>query len=161
MTTPEQHNKYLGISHLAYGGFHLLMGIGFSLFFFLVFSSMPHGPGAGDAPPFWLFVFFPLFFLLLYGVMSIPPMIAGYALLKRRSWARIAAIISGALAAMQFPIGTAVCVYTFWFLFSEPGKVLYQKATGGALSPAAPVFAAARTAREHEYLPPRTPPDWR
>ena len=28
---------------------------------------------------------------------------------------------------MSFPIGTAVCAYTFWFLFSEPGKSLYDR----------------------------------
>jgi hypothetical protein len=160
LTTPEQHNKYLGISHLVFGGLHLLMGIGFSLLFFVMFRTMPQGPGQGDPPPDWFFIVFPLFFLMIYGVMSLPPLIAGYALLKRKSWAKIAAIIGGVLAAMQFPIGTAVCVYTFWFLFSDPGKILYDKTTS-ALPPAPPVFGGAQAAREYQYVPSRTPPDWR
>jgi hypothetical protein len=58
-------------------------------------------------------------------VMTVPSLIAGYALLRRRSWAKVAGIVGGVLAASSFPIGTAVAVYTFWFLFSETGKQVY------------------------------------
>ncbi len=90
----------------------------------------------------------------------VPSIVAGYALLKQRRWAKTAAIIAGVLAAMQFPIGTAVCVYTFWFLFSEPGKVLYEKPTY-ALPPPPPVWNNQSQMRSEDQHLPRTPPDWR
>jgi hypothetical protein len=160
MTTPEQHNKYLGIAHLVYSGFYLLMGIAFSLFFFLMFRSIPNRPGPGEAPPDLFFIIFPVFFLFIYGVMAIPSLIAAYALLKRKRWAKIAAIIGGVVAAMQFPIGTAVCVYTFWFLFSDPGKVLYDK-PAHALPPPPPVWTSDPASQQRREYVPRTPPDWR
>ena len=32
------------------------------------------------------------------------------------------------LAGLTFPFGTALCVYTLWFMFGEKGKFLYHKA---------------------------------
>jgi hypothetical protein len=52
-----------------------------------------------------------------------------YGLLKRRSWARIPALILSALFVWLFPLGTALAVYTWWFMHSEGGKRLYSKST--------------------------------
>jgi hypothetical protein len=95
--------------------------------------------------------------------MLAPNLIAGYALLKRKPWAKIAAIIGAVTAAMSFPIGTAVTAYTFWFLFSEPGKLMYDKPKSG-LPPMPPdwnAFNGTEQSREQKYIPPTTPPDWR
>jgi hypothetical protein len=160
MMSPEQHNKYLGIAHLVFGGFHVLIGALVSLSFFLMFTGAQLGSRPGEANPAGFFMFLSMLFLLVFAVASIPSLVAGYALLKRKSWARVAAIIGGALGAMRFPLGTALCVYTFWFLFSDPGKVLYDTQPL-ALTPGQPVFSGAQNARQYEYVPPRTPPDWR
>jgi len=97
-----------------------------------------------------------------YGLMLLPNIIAGYGLLKQKPWARIAAIIGAVTAAMSFPIGTAVCAYTFWFLFSEPGKSLYDRPRY-ALPPASASWPinTPQPEREKQYVPPTTPPDWR
>jgi hypothetical protein len=157
--TPEEHNKYLGISHLVYGGLFLLFAFLMLLFFTGMISMMP---GGSEGPPMFFFVFMWLFFAVIYGAMTVPSLIAGYGLLKRKKWAKTASIIAGVLAAMSFPIGTAVCVYTFWFLFSEPGKVLYDK-PAYSLLPERQASAArgATPQRENEYVPPQSPPDWR
>ena len=94
-----------------------------------------------------------------YGLMTLPSLVAGYGLLKRKPWARTAAIIGGVTAAMSFPIGTAVCAYTFWFLFSEPGKLLYDKQQYTLPLPGGLPVSAQQ--RRDQYLPPPTPPDWR
>ena len=49
----------------------------------------------------------------------IPSFVAGYALIERQS-------LAGSSRLRSFPIGTAICVYTLWFLLSEPGKILYD-----------------------------------
>ena len=55
-------------------------------------------------------------FLLL---VSAPGIIAGVGLLKRKSWARILALILGFLNLLNFPLGTALGVYTIWVLMQE------------------------------------------
>lgn len=157
--TPEQHNKYLGISHLVYGGLFFLLMLGMLGFIAVMFAAMPSGP---NGPPAAFFAFMWVFFGLIYGAMTVPSLIAGYGLLKRKKWAKTAAIIGGVLSGMSFPMGTAVCVYTFWFLFSEPGKILYDKAAF-ALPPARQGWTAegTRAQKETEYVPPSAPPNWR
>src|SRR6185295_18705724 len=143
--TPEEHNKYLGISHLAYGGLFGLMFIGALLFFALIIglSNQQH---PSDAPP-AIFLFLMMAFMsVFYGMLIVPSMIAGYGLLKRRRWAKTASIIAGVLSGMSFPLGTAVCIYTFWFLFSEPGKILYDKPQ--------PFLPPPSSKRELHYVPP-------
>ena len=157
--TPEQHNKYLAISHLAYGSLFLLLALLMLTFFTAMLRFMPGDPGG---PPAFFFVFMWLFFVVIYGAMTIPSLIAGYGLWKRKKWAKTASIIAGVLAAMSFPVGTAVCVYTFWFLFSNPGKVLYDKPVY-SLPQGQQVWGAQEigSQRENQYVPPKSPPDWR
>ena len=159
--TPEEHNKYLGISHLVYGGLFVLMFVGMAVFF-AVMIAIANSQNPSDAPPPFIFFFIMAFMFVFYGMLIIPSFVAGYGLLKRRKWAKVASIIAGVLGGMSFPIGTAVCIYTFWFLFSEPGKTLYDT-PAYALPPPPPnwVAQASSAKRETQYVPPASPPDWR
>ena len=123
--TPQDHNRTLGITHLAYGGFHLLMMALFSVFFFFI-MALPSRNG-GEFDIFTVFMLIMLGFSLLF---TLPSLIAGYALLKRKSWARTAAIVAGILAAPSFPHGTALGVYTLWFMFGNEGRELYSNNAG-------------------------------
>lgn len=124
--TPQEHNRYVGLAQLGYAGIHLLtiavlMGVE-GLMFKNIYSRSQEMGGPGP-PPFIALIF------VVGGIvtvaMIVPSIIAGYALLKRRPWAKIAGIVAGVAAATSFPIGTGVAVYTFWFLFSDVGKQLY------------------------------------
>ena len=161
--TPEQHNKYLAYSNLAYGGLMSLFAVLMTVF---MAGMMGFGPGPG--PPVGVIVFMCLFILGIYSAMTIPSFIAAWALLKRKKWARTASIVSAVVAASNFPIGTAVCVYTFWFLFSDPGKVFFdQNNYNYALPPGQQTWASqnwqydAQRQRDNQYQPPSPPPDWR
>jgi hypothetical protein len=52
-------------------------------------------------------------------VLAIPGIVAGYGLLRRQSWARILAMVVGFLGLINFPVGTAIGLYTFWVLLQE------------------------------------------
>ena len=52
--------------------------------------------------------------------------IAGYGLLKYKSWARILAIILAILNLILYPIGTALGIYTLVIMFNEETKVLFR-----------------------------------
>jgi hypothetical protein len=158
--TPEQHNKYLGWAHLVYAALHSLMGIFLSVIMLVMFTSLPNS-SRGNPPPPGFFIAMACFMLVFTVLISIPSLIAGYALLKRKRWAKIAAIVAGAFAAMQVPVGTAVCVYTFWFLFSEPGRLLYDQPAKSLSPGSAQDWARTNQEKTHAYVPPVTPPDWR
>ena len=152
--TPEEHNKYVGISHLVYAGLMALFALGMGGFFVAMLAS-------GGAPAGMIF-FITIFMLFIFGLTVVPSLLAGYGLLKGRSWARTAAIIGAVAAASNVPFGTAVCVYTFWFLFSDPGKAIFEKRNymlpAGRQSWA---YEAQHKPAEKTYIPPPTPPDWR
>jgi amino acid transporter len=172
--TPQDHNKALGIMHLIYGGFFGLMTVMMAV----VFAFVGIGLGASAAndpngPPAGFFIAIFGFIVVLYGLLSIPSLVAGYGMLKRRSWARTAGIVASVLSAMSFPFGTALCVYTLWFLFGGQGQDFYR---GGYDLPPAPDWRgslregspydweaqrAQASSRPREYAPPRQPPDWR
>jgi hypothetical protein len=133
-----------------------LLGLAVAGFFFIAMLMGPNGPPVG------LILFMTLFVGFFFALAVIPSFLAGYGLLKRRSWARIAAIIGAVAAATNAPIGTAVCVYTFWFLFSEPGKAIFENRKY-MLPPGRQSWAydVQNKERETVYTPPATPPDWR
>jgi heme/copper-type cytochrome/quinol oxidase subunit 3 len=156
--TPKDHNKTVGILHLVYGGFMVLMMILFSTFFLGLFGlAMANQP---DAPPAIFMIFMVAILFFFYVVLAIPSFIAGWALLKRKKSAKILGIIAGVVAAMSFPLGTALCVYTLWFLFGENGRILYDNAAA-ALPPPPPVWTTDASAQREKAYVPRTPPDWR
>ena len=169
--TPEDHNKVIGIMHLIYGGLFTLVTI-MMFFVFVVMGGMLSGlPQEPGTPPPVFFIGIFGFILIVYALLSIPPLIAGYGMLKKRSWARVAAIIASALSALSFPFGTALAVYSFWFLFGDAGKAFEQGGSHskmyGSLNSAPPPpnfdWNTPRTSqdREREYVPPSQPPDWR
>jgi hypothetical protein len=158
--TPLEHNKYVGIANLAYGVIHVLIMIVTMVFFFGMMGIMARD--RGGVPPLAFFGVIMAFVVGVNLIMSIPSFVAGYAFLKRKRWAKIAGIVAAVASAMHAPFGTAVCVYTFWFLFSEPGKALYEKASQ-TLPPPPPdwVDVDRQKGREREFVPGASPPDWR
>ena len=164
--TNQEHNKYLGLSFLVHGAIQLIFTLLIMAFFAFFISVAPGQPGRGDEPPLAFFLILGAVMFVLQLVFTAPALVAAYALLKRKSWARTAGIVGAVMAGMSFPIGTAVCVYALWFLLGEGGKEIYPQ--GG--SPArgqlpyageyVPWQEQARRA-EREKAPPPTPPDWR
>jgi hypothetical protein len=62
-------------------------------------------------------------------VLSLPGIIAGLGLLKFRPWARILAIIVGALHLLSFPLGTALGVYTLVVLLHNEMPTVFGQQT--------------------------------
>lgn len=62
----------------------------------------------------------------LMALTGIPNLLAGFGLLGRRSWARILALVLGALNLLKFPWGTMFAFYTFWVLLDDRTKALFH-----------------------------------
>ena len=169
--TPQDHNKVIGIMLLIWGGMNALTMLILVPFFLIAIGAIGSDP---SAPPELTAILgaFGVFFFLLALLFGIPPVVAGYGMLKRKSWARVMGIISACLTALSFPLGTALCVYSMWFLFGE-GEKFYR----GYDAPPAPAPDYLRDASSYEwnarranevrreqprdYVPPAQPPDWR
>jgi hypothetical protein len=163
--TLEDHNKTLGIMHVVYGGLHALLLVFMFMLFGVAMLPLWAAP-SHDAQPVAFFLaliavvtFISLFFL-------VPPLVAGYGLLKRKKWGRTAGIVAAILMALNVPLGTALAVYTLWFLFGK-GARLYEddfsrfERYSLADAPPPPTSEWFDKEREREFAPPAQPPDWR
>lgn len=59
-------------------------------------------------------------------LISIPDIIAGIGLLKKKSWARILALILACLDLILIPIGTIVGAYCIWVLVHDETVKLFE-----------------------------------
>jgi hypothetical protein len=109
---------------MAHGAFQLMMTFIIGVIFAFVLT-IPDRPGA-PPPPAFLFFFIFAFMLVFQLLFIIPSFVAAFGLLKQKSWARVASIVAGILAAMNVPFGTAACVYSLWFFLGENWKEVYQ-----------------------------------
>lgn len=53
--------------------------------------------------------------------------IAAWGLLERLPWARLFAIILGAVSLVEIPLGTALGIYTLWVLLPESSEAEYRR----------------------------------
>lgn len=63
----------------------------------------------------WVVIFF-----------SIPGIIAGVGLFRRKEWARILTLILSVIKLLNFPIGTAAGVYSIWVLVQDETIGLFK-----------------------------------
>jgi hypothetical protein len=159
--TPLRHNKTLGILHLAYAGVTVLLIVVAAIFLFVVLGILATTESSsGDSSPILLTLILTVVMGLNLFLVS-PSFLAGYGFLKRKSWAKNVGLIAAIVAGLNFPLGSALCVYTLWFLFGDNGRSLYDKAAY-ALPPSPPLWTTADSReQERAYVPPSTPPDWR
>jgi hypothetical protein len=109
--------KVLGILWLVHAAFSFFPG----LVLLTVFGNTFRPP---DVPAFAL-NFLPLIggFFILGGALS---GLVGVGLLMRQSWARVLALIVGALSLLNIPFGTALGIYTFWVLLPTEHEAEYR-----------------------------------
>lgn len=63
-------------------------------------------------------------------ILSVPDIIAGIGLLKRKSWARILALIIACLDLLFIPIGTIIGAYSIWVLVHDGTVKLFEGSEG-------------------------------
>lgn len=109
--TSQDHNRTLGLAH----GF-----VGFLIFTALIVTAVLEMHKATYSN---LISTLPreLFFLPL----PLLQLLTAYGIFRRNRWVRILALVFSALYVWVFPLGTALAIYTCWFLQSQNGKRLY------------------------------------
>lgn len=136
--TPKEHAKLLGLLFWIYAGFNLVVTLGMAVFWFgmmgVVMSEVSKAPRRGSEanPEAFVGMMFVImiFVIVITLIFMIPDVVAGFALRKEKSWAKIWAIIACCLAVISFPFGTALGVYGFWFIFGDLGKAYFDNPHG-------------------------------
>lgn len=113
-----RHVRTLGILWLVYAGLRILQSIALNTFVNNDWWLLGHTPffvhgimrGVGA-------------FMLLAGVVGA---LAGWGLMERRPWARMLAIVLGILVLFNFPVGTALGIFTLWVLAPAQSEMEYR-----------------------------------
>ena len=109
----NSHIKALGAIYLIWGGMGIIAGV-------IVLAILVIGGGlmATEDPEAGLVVgTIAVILMLLIAIISVPNILAGWALIKHKSWGRILTIILSILNLPALPLGTALGVYGLWVLF--------------------------------------------
>jgi|KBSMisStaDraftv2_1062788.scaffolds.fasta_scaffold32265_5 hypothetical protein len=124
----DTHVKVLGALQIALGAFGLLA----AALLVVVFGGAAGIVGASGDPeaaiaiPIIGLTGMTLVVFLL--ATSLPGVIIGVGLLRRRPWARIAGIVISIIGLMMIPFGTLVGLYGLWVLFSKDTERLFDPA---------------------------------
>jgi hypothetical protein len=109
----QQHVTVLGWLHIVGNAIMFLLGC----FVFALLWGIGAATGDPEATTILGIVGTTVGALLV--VLGIPGIVAGYGLLRRRTWGRILAMVVGFLGLVNFPLGTIIGIYTFWVLLQE------------------------------------------
>jgi hypothetical protein len=114
----KKHIQLLGIFHLVLSGM--------ALFFALMVFAILFGIGwiSQDETALGVLTTIGVLVATFMTLVSVPGIIAGIGLLKFQYWARILALIVGCLELLNFPLGTALGVYTLWVLLNDEAIAL-------------------------------------
>ena len=63
---------------------------------------------------------------VLLMVLSVPGIIGGIGLFKRKEWARILVLILSAIELLNIPFGTALGIYSIWVLVQQDTIRLFK-----------------------------------
>jgi hypothetical protein len=119
--TAEEHNKTLATLWFIYGAMHGLTLVALLL---LVLTVKVATPGSYPISTFWITVGVVVFVALLL-LVGLLPLLVGYALRKRRRWARPLGMSLAVVSLINIPVGTALGIYTIKFLRSDGGVKFY------------------------------------
>jgi hypothetical protein len=120
----NQHITILGILYIAFNLFFL--GIAILVFFVLTGA----GVLSGDTEAMFITSTIGIVVGIFLAILSLPGIIAGYGLLKRKEWGRILTLILGVLNLLNIPFGTILGIYTLWVLLNQEAIDIFSAARG-------------------------------
>lgn len=116
----ESHVKAVGIIHIAFSALGIIFAV--ALFTILNFvASLPDLEEEAVRVLQAVGMLIPWFFI----ICSLPGIAGGIGLLKYQAWARILILILSFLGLLNFPVGTAVGIYSIWVLFDKRTEKIF------------------------------------
>ena len=121
----QEHVRLVGILWLAYSALTLLGGIAVEIVAHTIFAD-----GFGGGPPPEVKIWLRPLLTFVGGLVLIKAavgFIAGWGLLQRETWARVAALVVAFISLFNVPIGTALGIYTLWVLLPADSSAEYLR----------------------------------
>lgn len=109
----DKHITLVAVINIAFGF------LGIFLAFFLVVILVGAGIISQDPEAMKITTIVGIAIALFLLMTSIPEIIGGFGLMKRRPWARILVLIIACLDLLLIPIGTLIGIYELWVLLNE------------------------------------------
>jgi hypothetical protein len=109
----DKHITLVAVINIAFG----FLGIFLALFFFVILVGA--GIVSQDPEAMKITTIVGIAVALFLLMTSIPEIIGGFGLMKRRPWARILVLIIACLDLLLIPIGTLIGIYELWVLLNE------------------------------------------
>lgn len=109
----QKHVTAVAALHIGFGIFGILIG----LIIFFVLGTVAAFADDPDA-----MIVLPTLGTLVGGLfvlVSLPAVIGGIGLLSHKNWARILILIVSVFDILNFPLGTALAIYSFWALLQD------------------------------------------
>jgi hypothetical protein len=119
----EKHITFVAVLNIAFG----FLGLFFAAFLFVAIVGAGIISGEPEAVTITSIVGTALAFFLV--VTSLPEIIGGFGLLKRKAWARIIILVMACLDLLWIPLGTMIGIYELWVLLNEETVKLFAKET--------------------------------
>ena len=115
----QQHIILVAALNIGFGIIRLLIG--------LVILSILSASGwlSGDPQTLAITSIVGIIIATFFSLKSVPEIIGGWGLLRRKPWARIVVLIIGCIDLIEFPVGTAIGIYTLWVLLNEDSAVIF------------------------------------
>lgn len=109
----RQHIDLVAWLNIASGAFGLLCA--------LIAGGVVGGLGlfSGDAQAAGIMALIGAFVAVLLGLLSVPALVGGIGLLKRKPWSRILVLMVSFLSLPGFPVGTLIGGYSIWVLMED------------------------------------------
>ncbi|UCE40432.1 MAG: hypothetical protein JSV17_13350 [Candidatus Aminicenantes bacterium] len=116
----EKHVTFVAVINIAFGFLGIFIGL--VLFVVLIGTGIiSHDPETMKITTI-VGVVIACFLILT----SIPEIIGGFGLLKRRPWARVLILVIAVIDLMFIPVGTLIGIYALWVMLQEDTAKLFQ-----------------------------------
>ena len=117
----EKHINIVGILHIICSALGLL----FALLIYTVLHLV--GAFTDDCDANFILSIIANVLAVVFVIFSIPGIIGGIGLMKRKQWARILILVISIFDLLSFPFGTALGVYSIWALVQPEIVAEFEK----------------------------------
>jgi hypothetical protein len=132
------HIQLVGIVHILTSAALIGVGVVVMVFFSAIFAALGVTAGTqGDASGAGVLAVMAGLGPVLGCAIALPALpgfLAGFAVMKYRSWSRWVLIVVSALHVFNIPVGTAIAIYTFYVLLNKETEALFEN-QGAGLDP--------------------------
>lgn len=112
------HKKVIGISFIVFSVFSLVAVYFYDVFMEFILEKASEDPDF-DMDLVWLFELLDRFIWTLAIVFHVPRLFIGIALTTGQKWARIPGLVFGVISMLNFPMGTALGIYSILVFTSK------------------------------------------